>query len=67
MPKKRIAKPRVELTTDPEIIEQLKRQDDYGVVCEGFVDKDGNGWITKRSLDAWNRTKERDEDRVPRT
>lgn len=60
MPKKKAPKLTVEQTTDPEVCAQIDRND-YGDVCEGFKDKDGNYWVTKRSLAAWRRRKEREQ------
>lgn len=55
MPKSKPKKPVVVLATDVEVIDELKRQTEYGVICEGFVDRDGNAWVTKRSLEAFER------------
>ncbi len=64
MPKKTPKAPPGALTTDPEVIADLQRKDEYGsVACEGSTD--GKiGQVSKRSLEAFERRRlERQEKR----
>lgn len=61
MPKKKTVKQVVVRTEDPEVIADLKRQHEYGNVCEGWVEKSGTvGWVTAKSLAAFRRKQERE-------
>ena len=61
MPKKKPNKPPGELTTDPAVIADLQRQDEYGNTCEG--ETDGRvGVVTKVSLAAFRRKQERERE-----
>lgn len=61
MPRKKPKPQPGELTTDPAVIADLQRQDQYGNVCEGLTDGKV-GAVTKVSLAAFRRKQERERE-----
>lgn len=55
MPKKHPPKMSVVFNADPLVAEYVKRQHVYSNPIEGFIDKGGHCWVTRRSLEAFER------------
>jgi hypothetical protein len=64
VPKKKPPKLKVESTTDSDVIHQVVHSGSYGsVACEGFQDKAGTFWVSKRSHAAAKRRQELDREK----
>ena len=62
MPKKKPPKLTVVFTDDPAVIADMQRPQEWGKVVEGFTDSKGRSWVIPKTLAAFKRKQEREEE-----